>query len=133
MLAQDPSLRIDARERDPAAEETSPDAMARRHPEDAGTVVEFKTLRRLGGQQMKDSDSTSRAAKDNLRSAVRQLLPHGNGEVVVDGRPLRMSESDARRATARFVGERTAHGKSLPQKITLILGDGRGYEWTSDV
>ena len=97
--------------------------MARSGPADDGTVTEFKTL----------NEPTSTAIKDNIRLGTGQVLPHGNGHVVVDGRAAGLTEAVARRGYARLAGERAAHGKPMPAEVTIILGDGRGLTWSSDV
>jgi hypothetical protein len=123
LVAQNPRTCIHPRSRDPAEEEKSPDAMVRTDPGDAGTVTEYKTLK----------EGSSAAVKANIRSGLHQLLPHGNGHVVIDGRPVGLTETEARRGWARFVGERRRHGGSLPRRVTIILGDSRGVTWRNDV
>jgi hypothetical protein len=122
LVSTNPAACIHPRQRDPALDETSPDAMVRTTPDDWGTVTEFKTL----------DGPTSRAVKDNIRAGIRQVLPHGNGHVVVDGRPLALTEANARQGYARLVGERKSHGRPMAQQVTIILGDGRGLSWRND-
>jgi hypothetical protein len=117
LLAQSPGVCIHPRRRDPAEEATSPDAMVRTDPGDAGTITEYKTLK----------EGNSAALKASIRRSLHQLLPHGNGDVVVDGRPVALTEAEARRGYARFVGERMHHGKPMPKQVTIILGDGKGH------
>ena len=123
LLSQNPGLCIHPRHRDPAQEGPSPDAMVRTDPDDHGTLTEFKTL---------DEASTT-SIKQNARSAIRQVLPFGNGDVVLDGRAVGLSEADARVGHARLVGERRQHGRPMPRTFTIILGDSRELTWRADV
>lgn len=122
LAARRPGACIHPRVRDPGEETSSPDAMVRTSPGDPGTVTEFKTL----------ISDASRAVKDNMRTATRQLVPHGNGEVVIDGRSVALTEAAAREGHARFVGERRKHDRPLPLRVTVILGDGRELTWRAD-
>jgi hypothetical protein len=120
--AQDPDLSIHARKRDPADRNKNPDALIRRRPHDWGTITEFKTL----------ETGTDSAVKSALRRANKQLRAHGNGDAVIDGRRVGLTESAARRGYTRFRGEREGPG-DMPQRITVILGDGRALTWRTDV
>jgi hypothetical protein len=97
--------------------------MVRRNRDDEGTVTEFKTL----------DGATSRAVKDNIRAGIRQVLPHGNGHVVIEGRPFGLTEADARQGHSRLVGERQNHGRPMPRQVTIILRDGSALTWRHDV
>jgi hypothetical protein len=123
LVTQNPSLCVHPRHRDAKAPETSPDAMVRTGPEDAGTVAEFKTLEKLN----------TGAFKQNARTSVNQVLPHGNGHVVIDGRPVGLTHELAQRGYARFLGERRKHGGRMPRRLTAILSDGTGIVWEHDV
>jgi hypothetical protein len=123
LVAQDPNLCIHPRHRDARAPGTSPDAMLRTGPEDAGTITEFKTLDR----------PNSGAFKQNARRSLNQVLPHGNGHVVLDGCSVGLTQELAQRGYARFAGERRKHGGGMPRKLTVILADGRGIVWEHDV
>ena len=122
LVADERSACIHPWERDPGSQDTQPDAMVRRTAEDRGTVTEFKTL----------EENSHSAVQANLKRGTRQIVPHDNGDVVVDGRPVGLDEENARRGYARFVGERASRSRPLPQKVTIILGDGRGLTWRTD-
>ena len=97
--------------------------MLRSGPTDPGVVTEFKTLDKPGSRQV----------KDNLRKGTRQVLQHGNGHVVIDGRAVGLTEADTRSGYARFVGERRKHGRPLPRQVTVILHGGATLSWSNDV
>jgi hypothetical protein len=123
LATQDPGLSVHPRPRDPMRREKSPDATTRADHDDVGTVTEFKTL----------NGPTSRAVKDNLRTGTHQVLAHGNGHVVIDGRTVGVTEADARQGYGRFAGERRQHGRPMPRQVTIILGDGTALTWRNDV
>lgn len=93
---------------------SSPDAMVRSGPDDPGTVTEFKTL----------GSGSSNAVKKNLLDAGDQLVQHGGGTVVIDGRVSALTIDEARRGYARAVGQVGVHGGSIPDRVRIILGDG---------
>jgi len=94
---------------------TNPDSVVRRTPDDPGTITELKTL---------DSGSSS-AVKDNIIDAGRQVEPHGGGDAVIDGRAAGLTEEEARRGFGRAVGQARVHGQTMPDRVHIILGDGR--------
>jgi hypothetical protein len=94
---------------------TNPDSVVRRSPDDPGTITEFKTL---------DSGSST-AVKDDIIQAGRQVGPHGGGDAVIDGRAVGLTEEEARRGFGRAVGQARVHGQTMPEKVHIILGDGR--------
>jgi hypothetical protein len=104
--------RIDAR---PAVHDEkdrpNPDTMVRRNGEDRGRIVEFKTP--VG-------EATVNAVKRNIGYAGKQLPP--DGEVVIDGRKIGVTEAEALRAYRRACGQ---PGKTVPAAVHIILGDGR--------
>jgi hypothetical protein len=93
----------------------NPDAIFRWSPDDPGALAEFKTL----------EASTSGAVRANIFRGADQLEPHGGGTLVIDGRPVGLSEADARRGYARAVGQALQHQQWLPDGVLVILGDGR--------
>lgn len=92
---------------------TNPDAMVRTGPADPGTITEFKTP--------KAANST--AVRRNILEAGRQVTPHGGGQAVIDGRPVGLTEADARRGYARAVGQARATGQPLPHTVRFLLAD----------
>lgn len=88
----------------------NPDAMVRKTRHDTGRVVEFKTP---------DSGSIS-AVKRNINDASEQIP--SDGEVVIDGRKIGLTEDGALRAFLRACGQ---PGGTVATKVHVILGDGR--------
>lgn len=112
-LAEDGSM-VHARVIENRQNWSNPDSMVRTGPEDVGTVTEFKTLR----------SGSSTAFKKNMLEAADQLVQHGGGTVVIDGRGVAITMEEAQRGYARAVGQVRVHGGALPDRIRLILGDG---------
>jgi hypothetical protein len=79
--------RIDARLIDNRSDDPDPDAMARKDRSDRGSVIEFKTL----------ETSRVETVKRNILKAGKQVRSV-DGEVVVDGRNVELSEAAAREA-----------------------------------
>lgn len=103
--------RIDARLIDNGSDGPNPDAMARKDRSDRGSVIEFKTL----------ETARVETVKRNILKAGKQVRS-GDGEVVIDGRNVKLGEVDAReayRAAAR------QPGATVARIVHLILGDGR--------
>ncbi|QNE22600.1 hypothetical protein F1D05_37765 [Kribbella qitaiheensis] len=109
--------RIDARLEDHGSWAKNPDAMVRRTRGDVGIEFEFKTPR----------SGASNAIKRNILDASEQVPP--NGEVVIDGRNVDLSQADAFRAYRRAVGQ---PGKTTARVVHLILGDGRLITYTKE-
>ncbi|MFG1909947.1 hypothetical protein [Kribbella sp. NPDC048928] len=104
--------RVDARPEDQRVQGTrNPDAMVRKDPSDVGRITEFKTL----------GSSSPAAAKRAINHGSGQVPPV-DGEVVVDGRNVGLTEQAAR---AAYRGARAQRGGRLASKIHIILGDGR--------
>lgn len=103
--------RIDAR---PAVhtekDRKNPDTMIRKHRADEGRIVEFKT----------PISGSSNAIKRNMNEAGKQLP--ADGEVLIDGRDVGVSEADALRAFRRACGQ---PGQTVAAVVHVILGDGR--------
>lgn len=113
-LAED-GASVHPRERDDSVtNRKNPDAMVRRSPEDPGTVTEFKTL----------SSGNSGAVRRNIIEAGAQVHPHGGGDVVIDGRDVRLTDEDARRGYARAVGQAREQNLPMPQRVMFVMGDG---------
>ena len=93
---------------------SNPDAMIRSSPDDPGRIAEFKTL--------KSGDSA--AVRRDIVTAQHQLGQHGGGVVVIDGRPVGLTEEVARRGFARAFGQQMKDGKAMPDETMIILGDG---------
>ncbi|NEA30155.1 hypothetical protein [Streptomyces sp. SID13031] len=103
--------RIDARLVDNGSDDPNPDGMTRKDRSDRGSVIEFKTL----------ETARVETVKRNILKAGRQVRSV-DGEVVVDGRNVKLGEADAReayRAAAR------QPGATVARVVHLILGDGR--------
>ncbi|MEV6415731.1 hypothetical protein [Kribbella sp. NPDC051718] len=103
--------RIDARLVDNRSDDPDPDAMARKNRSDRGSVIEFKTL----------ETSRVETVKRNILKAGRQVRLV-NGEVVIDGRNVELSEAVAREAYRAADRQR---GTTVAKVVHLILGDGR--------
>ncbi|TCC44149.1 hypothetical protein E0H75_35360 [Kribbella capetownensis] len=106
--------RIDARVPDHGSGQKSPDAMVRKSAADRGAIVEFRT-----------PESSS---NDMLESLI------GDGgdqatEIVIDGRNVGLTESDASRAYRRAVRQ---PGRTIADVVHLILGDGRMVTYRRD-
>jgi len=100
--------RIDARpENHTQYRRKNPDVMVRKGGDRAGVIIEFKT----------PESGSSNAVKRNMHEASKQA-----GEVVIDGRPVGVTEDVARRSFRRECGQ---PGKSAAAVIHVILGDGR--------
>jgi hypothetical protein len=84
--------------------------MVRKDPADEGVITEFKTPE-SGGRN---------AVKRLVNTASHQVPP--DGEVVIDGRPVGLTEEVAARA---FGGAKNQPGGRIAAKVHFILGDGR--------
>ncbi|WP_432877719.1 hypothetical protein ACQPYH_29320 [Kribbella sp. CA-245084] len=103
--------RIDVRPADHSRQhQKNPDVMVRRSASSRGVVVEFKTPTSL-----KNS-----AIKRNMNRGSGQSGT--DGEVVIDGRRIGLSEEDAERAFRRACGQ---PGSKVASIVHVILGDGR--------
>jgi hypothetical protein len=103
--------RIDARLADHSKQDQkNPDVMVRKSASSKGVVVEFKTpvSRKVS------------AVKRNMNTGSKQS--GWDGEVVIDGRQIGLSESDAERAFRRACGQ---PGSKVASIVHVILGDGR--------
>ncbi|MGZ0152791.1 hypothetical protein ACXJJ3_37435 [Kribbella sp. WER1] len=103
--------RIDARLADhDTPGKKNPDVMVRKSDSSRGVVVEFKT----------PESRSNNALKRAMNAASRQA--GSDGEVVIDGRPIELSEDDALRAFRRACGQ---PGSRVAGLVHVILGDGR--------
>ncbi|HWD81811.1 MAG TPA: hypothetical protein VG497_23105 [Kribbella sp.] len=103
--------RIDARIADHStSNKKNPDVMVRKSGSSRGLIVEFKT----------PTSSRNSALKRNMNAASKQAGT--DGEVVIDGRPIALSEEDALRAFRRACGQPGARVASM---VHVSLGDGR--------
>jgi hypothetical protein len=85
--------------------------MARKDRSDRGSVIEFKTL----------ETSRVETVKRNILKAGKQVRSV-DGEVVVDGRNVKLSEAAAREA---YRAAERQPGATVARVVHLILGDGR--------
>ncbi|MFG1819454.1 hypothetical protein ACGFIF_37230 [Kribbella sp. NPDC049174] len=103
--------RIDARLADHSKHgQKNPDVMVRKSATSKGVVTEFKT----------PISSKISAVKRNMNTGSSQA--GWDGEVVIDGRQIGLSESDAERAFRRACGQ---PGSRVASMVHVILGDGR--------
>jgi hypothetical protein len=109
--------RIDARPEDHGSGTSNPDTMVRKGGDGEGVIVEFKT---------QDSGS-SNAVKRNMLKASSQLSTAG--EVVIDGRPVGLTEETALRSFRRACGQ---PGSTVAAVVHVILGDGRLVTFTKE-
>jgi hypothetical protein len=109
-LAED-GWRIDARLADhDTPNKKNPDVMVRKSGSSRGLIVEFKT----------PTSSRNSALKRNMNAGSKQSGT--DGEVVIDGRPIGLSEDGAMRAFRRACGQ---PGSTVASMVHVILGDGR--------
>jgi hypothetical protein len=110
-LANDQGWRIDQRAADHTVQnQSNPDTMIRKGPDDPGTITEFKTL----------NSGSANAVKRNINDASSKQAANG-GEVVVDGRNVGLTQADADRGYAKAVGQ---PGGSVSDVVHVVLGDG---------
>jgi hypothetical protein len=103
--------RVDARPEDHTKDHLkNPESMVRKDSADEGRITEFKTL----------NSGSANAAKRNINDASDQVP--ADGEVVVDGSKVGLTEADANKAYAKAVGQ---PGKTVAATVHVILGDGR--------
>ncbi|WP_427891582.1 hypothetical protein ACQHIV_03510 [Kribbella sp. GL6] len=109
-LAED-GWRVDARLADHETPgKKNPDVMVRKSGSSRGVIVEFKT----------PESRSNNALKRNMNAGSRQA--GSDGEVVIDGRPIDLSDEDAQRAFRRACGQ---PGSRVARLVHVILGDGR--------
>ncbi|MGW5193480.1 hypothetical protein ACWEOO_29810 [Kribbella sp. NPDC004138] len=103
--------RIDARLADhETPNKKNPDVMVRKSGSSEGVIIEFKT----------PTSNRNSALKRNMNAGSKQA--GRDGEVVIDGRPIGLSEQDALRAFRRACGQ---PGTRVANMVHVILGDGR--------
>lgn len=103
--------RVDARPEDHAKENMkNPESMVRKDPADEGLITEFKTPE-SGGKN---------AIKRLVNHASKQVPP--DGEVVIDGRNVGLTEEIAARA---YGGAKNQPHGTVAAKVHFILGDGQ--------
>lgn len=116
-LAQE-GWRVDAREADHTVlYRKNPDAMVRKSPDDPGSITEFKTLKGPGNN----------ALKRNINAASDQAGPDEG--VVIDGRWVGTTQSDAEQAFKRALGQ---PGGIVARHVHVILGDGTIIEFEKE-
>jgi hypothetical protein len=93
---------------------TNPDALLRWSPDDPGRLTEFKTL----------TSANTAAVRRAIIEAGDQLVDHGGGDTIIDGRKVGLTEAEARRGYARAVGQATQQQKYMSDHVYIILGDG---------
>jgi hypothetical protein len=107
--------RIDARPEDHTQhKEKNPDVMVRKGIDEAGVIIEFKT----------PESGSSNAVKRNMHQGSKQA-----GEIVIDGRPVGITEEVAWRSFRRECGQ---PGAVVAAVIHVILGDGRLVTFTKE-
>lgn len=110
--------RIDARpENHTRHKRSNPDVMVRKAADDAGVIIEFKT---------QDSGSSNAVKRSMLRASGQA---GARGEVVIDGRPVGLTEEVAWRSFRRACGQ---PGKAVAAVVHVILGDGRLVTFTKE-
>jgi len=102
--------RIDAKPEDHGSGDKNPDSMVRKAAVDRGVIVEFKTL----------EGTSASTAKRNVVDGSSQVPP--DGELVIDGRNVGLTEPEAFRAFRRALGQ---PGTTIAAVVHFILGDGR--------
>jgi hypothetical protein len=116
--------RVDARPTDHSSGQKNPDALVRKHRDDEGAIVEFKT------QDVGESNAVKRnmlRASGQALKAAREL--GARREVVIDGRKVGLSEETALRSFRRAVGQPRS---TLVPVVHVILGDGRLVTFTKE-
>jgi hypothetical protein len=110
--------RIDARPADHTEDRLkNPDVLVRKGHLEEGVVIEVKTL----------ESGSSNAVKRNMHVASEQAGERG--EIVIDGRPVELSEDVAWRSFRRACGQ---PGSTLAAVVHVILGDGRLVIYTKE-
>ncbi|MGY4770682.1 hypothetical protein ACXC9Q_27535 [Kribbella sp. CWNU-51] len=110
--------RVDARPPDHTRDKVkNPDVMVRKGRHDSGVIIEFKT----------PQSGSSNAIKRNIHEASEQAGELG--EILIDGRPVRLSEDVAWRSFRRACGQ---PGSTVARVVHVILGDGRLVTYTKE-
>ena len=103
--------RVDGRKEDHTKDKLkNPECMVRKDPLDEGVVTEFKT----------PNGSSPTAVRRNVNDASDQVPT--DGEVVIDGSKIGLTEEGALRGFKRALGQ---PGRTVAAKVHFILGDGR--------
>ncbi|MEU4291161.1 hypothetical protein AB0E63_23295 [Kribbella sp. NPDC026596] len=117
--------RLDARPPDHTVDgHKNPDAMLRRSGSDEGSIIEFKTL--TSGASNTVKRSMLKASGQALKAARELTMGR---EVVVDGRPVGLTEETALRSFRRACGQ---PGSTVAAVVHVILGDGRLVTFTKE-
>lgn len=82
---------------------------------DSGRLTELRTLR----------VAHARAVRDRILKSGEQLSHHGDVEIVIDGREVKLRESMAREGHTLAVRQARQERQALPRKVRLILAGGR--------
>lgn len=107
--------RIDARPEDHTRhKQKNPDVMVRKGSDRAGVIIEFKT----------PESGSSNAVKRSMHQGSKQA-----SEIVIDGRPVGITEEVAWRSFRRECGQ---PGAVVAAVIHVILGDGRWVTFTKE-
>jgi hypothetical protein len=110
--------RVDARPADHTRDRVpNPDSMVRKTKDADGVIVEFKTP--ISGK--------SNAIKRNIHEASEQAGERS--EILIDGRPVGLSEDVALRSFRRALGQ---PGGRVADVVHVILGDGRLITYTKE-
>lgn len=94
---------------------TNPNALVRYDSADPGRLTELRTLR----------VAHARAVRDRILKSGEQLSHHGDVELVIDGREVKLREGMAREGHTLAVRQARQNRQSLPQRVRLVLAGGR--------
>lgn len=93
----------------------NPDARVRWSEREAWVVTEFKSL----------GSGTSTAVKNNIIAAGKQVAARGGGDVVIDTRGVDIDLATIETGYARARGQAAEFGQPLPDRVHVILTNGR--------
>jgi hypothetical protein len=94
---------------------SNPNALVRHQSSDPGRPTELRTLRQPGAN----------AVRDRILKIGEQLTHYGGGDVVIDGRDVKLTENAAREGHTLALRQARHQGQELPRQVRLILADGR--------
>lgn len=94
---------------------TNPNALVRYDSADPGRLTELRTLR----------VAHPRAVRDRILKTGEQVSHHGDVELVIDGRDVKLRESVAREGHTLASRQARREHRSLPLRVRLILAGGR--------
>jgi hypothetical protein len=94
---------------------TNPNALVAHLSPEAGRPTELRILRQ----------PSASAVRDILLKAGDQLTHHGGGDVVIDGRDVKLTGDTALEGHALALRQAGRQRQALPQQVRLILADGQ--------